>query len=213
MTTSSTRLIPPVGGHPRRSDRPRRGPAPICERAPTGCPPLQLSERALYDLELLATGAFSPLDRFMGRADYERVVARDAPGRRPALPDPGHAARGADAAESGSTARSRCATPATSCSAIMTVEEVYRVGSRGARRSRCSGTLDMRHPLVAEMHALGRACALSGPLRVLALPPRHDFRDLRLTPARDRGPGSTRWAPPTWSPSRRATRCTGRTRS
>ncbi len=33
-------------------------------------PTLQLSERSLCDLELLATGAFSPLDRFMGQSDY-----------------------------------------------------------------------------------------------------------------------------------------------
>src|SRR5687767_15580147 len=38
-------------------------------------PSVQISERSLCDLELLATGAFSPLDRFMGRADYERVLA------------------------------------------------------------------------------------------------------------------------------------------
>ena len=38
-------------------------------------PSIQLSERSRCDLELLATGGFSPLDRFMGRADYERVVA------------------------------------------------------------------------------------------------------------------------------------------
>ena len=37
-------------------------------------PSIQLSPRSLCDLELLATGAFSPLDRFMGRADYERVL-------------------------------------------------------------------------------------------------------------------------------------------
>jgi len=30
--------------------------------------------RNLCDLELIATGAFSPLDRFMGKADYERVL-------------------------------------------------------------------------------------------------------------------------------------------
>ena len=37
-------------------------------------PSLQISARSLCDLELLATGAFSPLDRFMGEADYTRVV-------------------------------------------------------------------------------------------------------------------------------------------
>jgi sulfate adenylyltransferase len=36
---------------------------------------VQLSERVACDLELLATGAFSPLDRFMGQADFQRVVA------------------------------------------------------------------------------------------------------------------------------------------
>src|SRR5205085_2905639 len=35
---------------------------------------LQLTPRSVCDLELLATGAFSPLDRFMGRADYARVL-------------------------------------------------------------------------------------------------------------------------------------------
>ena len=38
-------------------------------------PVVQISARSLCDLELLATGAFSPLDRFMGKADYERVLA------------------------------------------------------------------------------------------------------------------------------------------
>lgn len=37
-------------------------------------PSIQLSERAVCDLQLLATGAFSPLDRFMGQEDYQRVV-------------------------------------------------------------------------------------------------------------------------------------------
>ncbi|HEX2268675.1 MAG TPA: hypothetical protein VHH35_04035, partial [Pyrinomonadaceae bacterium] len=37
-------------------------------------PTIKLSERAICDLELLATGAFSPLDRFMGSKDYARVL-------------------------------------------------------------------------------------------------------------------------------------------
>ena len=37
-------------------------------------PSIKISMRNLCDLELLATGGFSPLDRFMGKADYERVL-------------------------------------------------------------------------------------------------------------------------------------------
>ena len=37
-------------------------------------PSVQISARSLSDIELLATGAYSPLTRFMGKADYERVL-------------------------------------------------------------------------------------------------------------------------------------------
>src|SRR5436305_4487342 len=37
-------------------------------------PSIQISPRSQCDLELLATGAFTPLDRFMSQRDYERVV-------------------------------------------------------------------------------------------------------------------------------------------
>ena len=37
-------------------------------------PSVQLSERAVCDLELLASGGFSPLDRFVGREDYRRIL-------------------------------------------------------------------------------------------------------------------------------------------
>ena len=37
-------------------------------------PSIQISDRAACDLELLATGAFSPLDRFMGAAAHQRVL-------------------------------------------------------------------------------------------------------------------------------------------
>ena len=39
-------------------------------------PEITLNDRQLCDLELLATGVFSPLDGFMTRSDYESVLDR-----------------------------------------------------------------------------------------------------------------------------------------
>ena len=39
-------------------------------------PDLLLNDRQLCDLDLLATGVFSPLDGFMKRLDYESVLDR-----------------------------------------------------------------------------------------------------------------------------------------
>src|SRR3954470_119864 len=49
---------------------------------------LTLDERGLCDLELLATGGFSPLRGFLGRADYERVVGEMRLGDRNLWPLP-----------------------------------------------------------------------------------------------------------------------------
>jgi sulfate adenylyltransferase len=67
----------------------------------------------------------------------------------------------------------------------MRVEEVYEWDA--AREAGLAyGTNDPRHPTVAEMNSWGELY-VSGPLRVLALPRRQDFRALRLTPAEVRG--------------------------
>ena len=72
MTTSSSRLIQPVGGTLIDLIVPDAARGDVRARA-NRLPSLQLSERALYDLELLATGGFSPLDRFMIATDDEEI--------------------------------------------------------------------------------------------------------------------------------------------
>ncbi len=66
-------LIPPHGG--TLIDRVLHGSArdEAIARA-SQSPRLILNEVGLADLELIATGVFSPLTGFLGRADYERVV-------------------------------------------------------------------------------------------------------------------------------------------
>ena len=141
-------------------------------------PSLRLSQRAACDLEVLATGGFSPLDRFMGRADHDRVLGemRLANGTLFPIPitlpvdDP--PPLGAEVALRTST---------NDIVAVLRVEEVYEWDAAHTAQSML-GTTDPRHPLVAEMAQWGRY-NVSGPLRVLALPSSPLFRELRRTPA------------------------------
>jgi len=146
-------------------------------------PAVDLSERALCDLELLATGAFSPLDRFMGSADYERVVGemRLADGHVFPIPVTFPVASDERIKLDGqvSLRDSRNDIVAT-----MTVEEIYEWDLAETARE-VFGTEDARHPLVAEMHRWGSR-NISGQLRVLRLPVHFDFKELRLTPAQTR---------------------------
>src|ERR1700736_5883767 len=73
MTQPLTTTIQPYGGQLQQLLVPDAESAELRAYAST-LPSLQLSERAMCDLELLATGGFSPLDRFMDRADHQRVL-------------------------------------------------------------------------------------------------------------------------------------------
>ncbi|HEX8180307.1 MAG TPA: bifunctional sulfate adenylyltransferase/adenylylsulfate kinase [Pyrinomonadaceae bacterium] len=146
-------------------------------------PSLQLSERAMCDLELLATGAFSPLDRFMGRRDHQRVLDEMRLADGHIFPVPvtlpveaaSHIREGREIA---------LCSPKNDLLAVLTIEEIYAWDRAEVARKVC-GTEDLRHPLVAEMHRWGRL-NISGPLRVLQLPRHYDFPELRLTPAQVR---------------------------
>ena len=146
-------------------------------------PSLQLSERSVCDLELLATGAFSPLGRFLGREDYQRVLdeMRLTSGQIFPIPvtlpvEPGPAIR-LDQEIALRNAKNELL-------AVMTIEEIYE-WDRTETAHKVFGTVDLRHPLVAEMHRWG-GLNISGRLQVLQLPRRYDFQEMRLTPAQTR---------------------------
>ena len=144
-------------------------------------PRLQLSPRSICDLELLATGAFSPVTRFFGRIDYHRVLAEMRLGGGTLFPIPLTLPVAAGTAVGlRLDAEVALADQQNNLLAVMRVEELYE-WDRENEAQQVYGTRDPRHPLVAEMHSWGKY-NLSGELRVLALPRYYDFSALRLTP-------------------------------
>ena len=146
-------------------------------------PSVQISARALCDLELLATGAFSPLDRFMKKADYERVLTEmrltdgtlfpipvTLPVDESALPTWGEQITLSDVRNN--------------TIAVMQIEDVYHYDLQREARL-VLGTTDPRHPLISEMGRWGKVY-VTGELKVIDLPRYHDFIDLRRTPAQVR---------------------------
>ena len=155
-------------------------PSPELARYAATLPSIQISERSQCDLELLATGAFSPLDRFMGQRDFSSVVdsMRLANGTLFPIPItlPVDASAPVELHHDIALRSSK-----NEILAIMKVEEIYGWDHEEVAR-KVFGTTDRKHPLVAEMDRWGRL-NISGALRVLKLPTPHDFRELRRTPA------------------------------
>jgi len=174
--SGSASIIPPYGG--RLVDLCVEGEErqALLEVAKT-LPSIQLSPRSVCDLELLATGAFSPLDRFMGPADYQRVLEEMRLANGLVFPIP-VTLPVTDPPPLGQTVALR--SPKNEILAVLTVEEVFPWDPTVEARQ-VYGTTDPRHPLVAEMMSWGRYY-VSGSLKVLNLPRYYDFPELRLPP-------------------------------
>jgi sulfate adenylyltransferase len=128
----------------------------------------------------MATGAFSPLDRFMGERDYRTVLSdmRMFDGTLMPLPVT-LPLSSVDGLEVGREVVLR--SPTNDILAVMRLEELFS-WDREAECTAVLGTTDSRHPLVSEMHGWGRYL-VSGPLKVVNLPRHNDFSDIRRTPA------------------------------
>jgi sulfate adenylyltransferase len=109
---------------------------------------LTLTARELSDLDLLACGALSPLEGFMGREDYERVVddMRLGNGLVWALP----VCLAVDEAPKGDQVA--LADGSGQALAVLEVEEVYPYDAE-REAERCFRTTDGAHPGVARLFA------------------------------------------------------------
>jgi sulfate adenylyltransferase len=146
-------------------------------------PSVQISARSLCDLELLATGAFSPLDRFMCKKDYERVLTEMRLGDGTLFPIPVALPVDENALPTWGEQITLC-DARNNTIAVMQIEEVYHWDAQREARL-VLGTTDPRHPLMSEMHRWGKVY-VSGELKVLDLPKYYDFVELRRTPAQVR---------------------------
>jgi len=146
-------------------------------------PSIQLSDRQVCDFELLATGAFSPLDRFMGKADYQSVLDEMRLASGTLFPIPITLSVDSEAGiEQGQDIALR--NSKYELLAVMTVEDIYE-WDQSELCQKVFGSEDSRHPLVAEMHKWGKL-NISGKLQVIELPKHFDYQNLRLTPAQAR---------------------------
>ncbi|MCB0008387.1 MAG: bifunctional sulfate adenylyltransferase/adenylylsulfate kinase, partial [Anaerolineales bacterium] len=180
--TTASPLITPYGGELIDLRIPTER-VPDRRRYANRLPSIRLTERAVCDLELLAVGAFSPLDRFMSQQDFHSVLEtmRLANGYLFPLPITLPIDDDVDIRVGQQIA---LRSPQNELLAIMTAEEIYE-WDLATTAQLALGTQDLRHPLVAEMHRWGKR-NISGPLEVLQTPPRYDFKELRLTPAETR---------------------------
>ncbi len=146
---------------------------------------IQIPQRFVCDLEMLATGAFSPLDRYMGKEDYESVLESMRLKNGLLFPIPvilpvkREQIEGIKEGE-----RIVLRDPYNVPLAVMRIEEVFeRDPEKEARK--VLGTTDPHHPLVPELFLWGECC-ISGELKVIQLPEYYDFPEFRLTPEETR---------------------------
>jgi sulfate adenylyltransferase len=146
-------------------------------------PSLDLAPRQLSDIEMLATGAFSPLNSFLGRADYEAVCTgmRLADGRLWPVPVTLDIPRtSAEKLSVGQRVALRDAEG--TLIAVLTVAEMWQP-DKGAEAQSLYGTRAVAHPAVNHLLNVAGEIYVSGALEVVEPPVHHDFTALRRSPA------------------------------
>ncbi len=171
--TETQTLIQPHGGKLVDRTGPRPDGVDRLEQIP-------LTSRELSDLDMLASGALSPLEGFMAQHDYERVVEemrldRGLPWALPVCLAVDNAPKGDEVALTDESGRAL---------AVLEVDDTFEY-DREREAERCFRTTDEAHPGVARLYAQ-KPCYLAGRVTVFerAEPA---FPELALDPAETRG--------------------------
>lgn len=142
---------------------------------------ITLSDRLLCDMEMLATGAFSPLETFMNERDYKSVLENMRLHDGTLFPMPITLPVSKKYAIGDKVAlRDNFG----NLLAVMTIDDIYR-WSPSEYAEKILGANDEAHSLVRELKTWGEY-NISGKLQVLALPEHKDFTRFRFTPLETR---------------------------
>lgn len=141
-----------------------------------------LTQRQLCDIELLLNGGFSPLEGFLGRADYERVVEemRLSDGTLWPIPITLDVTR-AFAEDIGVGDKVALRDDEGMLIAVLDVDEIWEPDRRGECLG-VFGTEDPAHPGVHYLLNEAHPVYLGGRLHGLSEPVHYDFNHLRMTP-------------------------------
>jgi len=144
-----------------------------------------LSAREISDLELIATGVFSPLEGFMGQADYKSVLQRMrlSDGLPWSLP----ITLSVSVAEAASIQEGQALGLFDASGVALAIMQVTEKFSFNKEKEALAvfGTKDLSHPGVVTTHALGNFL-LAGKIDMLRHPPNPAFAAHRLEPAQTR---------------------------
>jgi sulfate adenylyltransferase len=146
-------------------------------------PSWDLTQRQLCDLELILNGGFSPLEGFLGQADYDRVVEemRLADGTFWPMPITLDVPKAfADSINSGQRIALR--DPEGVIIAVMDISDVW-TPDKHREAEGVFGADDLAHPGVTYLHKVAHPVYLGGKLTGVTLPSHYDFKHLRDTPA------------------------------
>ncbi|MBK8285588.1 MAG: bifunctional sulfate adenylyltransferase/adenylylsulfate kinase [Ahniella sp.] len=145
-------------------------------------PRLDLTARQLCDFDLIANGAFSPLDGFLGEADYRSVLTSMRLVNGVLWPMPITLDVSEAVAEAALTAGGLVLTDAEGVPVgILEAPSAYRP-DRHEEAMHVFGTTDLRHPAVAQLLERSQPVYLGGRILALQTPLHYDFRRLRQTP-------------------------------
>jgi len=145
-------------------------------------PSWDLTQRQVCDLELLLNGAFSPLEGFMGKADYKSVCERLRLPNGTLWPIPITLDVTEGFASSISEGdRIALRHPEGMVLAVMTVTDIWEP-DRLAEAEAVFGTTNEDHPGVFSLLYKTNPVYIGGRLEGIELPPHHTFKHLRHTP-------------------------------